>query len=222
MAMKLRHWVVLLVAPALGCGARTGLDARSLETADAGALDAADAGATDAGALDAAASLDGLRWELPCTKAVADPTVCETLPSVSTSATMGGVPGTTYEVSLRFRGVVEISLYDGGAADGYWQIGGAPPAGSTINVYALVVSSPPATYYVNQGVSHRLTVGIDYTETIAITAGATVTLLADSRDAFELRNLDSSGNPIVVPDIPPAPDAFDGQFVQMDVVSVKP
>ncbi len=215
----MRCLLFVLVVPA--CGARTGLDVVTSGAADAS--DAGDGGGVSDGApVDAsvAATLNGLRWELPCTKAVADPTVCETLPSVTTSATMGGTPGTTYEVTLRFRGVVEISLYDGGTANGYWQIGGAPPVGSTINVYALDVSALPQTYYVNQGVSNRVVVALDYTETIPIEAGATVTLRADSRDSFELRNLGSDGQPIVVPGIAPAPKPFDGQFMQMDVVSV--
>jgi len=211
-------WLLLL--PALGCGARTGLATGDGASSRDGGVPEVDLDAASTVDASVAATLDGLRWELPCTKSVADPTVCETLPSVSTSATMGGVPGTTYQVTLRFRGVVEISRYDGGAADGYWQVGGAPPAGSTINVYGLVVSSPPQTYYVNQGISNRVAVPLDYTETIPIDAGATVTLLAESIDSFELRNLDASGQPIVIPGVAPAPLPFDGQFVQMDVVSV--
>ena len=84
----------------------------------------------------------------------------------------------------------------------------------------LDVSSPGQTYFVNQGISHRVVVALDYTETVPIASGATVTLHADSRDSYELRNVDSSGQPIVVPGVAPAPGAFDGQFVQMDVVSV--
>ncbi len=221
---------LVLLLPALGCGARTGLlvgDTRDASGGDAAPGDAGtlvDAGNVSdaAGPVDAnvAASLDGLRWELPCTQGTSDPTVCETLPLVSTSATMGGAPGALYDVTLRFRGVVEVSTYVGGSASGSWQIGGSPPAGSTINVYGLDVSSPGQTYFVNQGVSHRVVVAIDYTETVPIAAGATVTLHADSRDAYELRNVDASGQPIVVAGVPPAPGAFDGQFVQMDVVSV--
>ncbi len=212
----IRRVIILAASLSIACGARTGLDTNAVVANDSGAADAMDED-VDASV---AASLDGLRWELPCTKSVADPTVCETLGTVSTSATMGGVPGTTYTVALRFRGVVEITLYEGGFANGYWQVGGVPIAGSTINVYALVVSAPAQTYYVNQGISNRVAVGIDYTETIPIEAGATVTLLADSRDAFQLRNLDATSQPIVIPGVPPAPKPFDGQFVQMDVVSV--
>lgn len=223
--------LVLLLLP-VGCGARTGLLAGDPgDGADASGGDAAadvretgDAGDLpgDGSTIDAnvAASLNGLRWELPCTQSTGDPTVCQTLPLVSTSATMGGVPGSLYDVTLRLRGVVEISAYVGGTSSGYWQIGGAPPAGSTINVYGLDVSSPGSTYYVNQGISHRVVVAIDYLETVALAAQATVTLRADSRDSLELRNLGASGQPVVVAGVAPAPRAFDGQFVQMDVVSV--
>jgi hypothetical protein len=217
--------VSILLFAALGCGARTGLGANGAGTDGGEAGDAADAATADAddgGEVDAdvAATLDGLRWELPCIKDTNDPTVCETIPSTSPSATMGGTPGTIYDVTLRFRGVVEISKYDGGSASGYWQIGGTPLAGSTINVYGLAVSAPAQSYYVNQGISYRVVVALDYTETVPIAAGATVTLNADSRDSFQLRNLDASGQPIVVPGVRPAPEPFDGQFVQMDVMAV--
>ena len=39
-------------------------------------------------------------------------------------------------------------------------------------------------------------------------------------DGHEIENLDPAGMPIVIPDIAPAPAAYAGQFVQMDVVSV--
>jgi len=227
---RLEHaCIALLLLSPLSCGARTGLfegDGGSAPSGDAAPPDAPETldagGPTDADTTDAnvAASLNGLRWELPCTQSTGDPTVCVTIPSVSTSATMGGVSGAVYGVTLRFRGIVEISTYVGGSSSGYWQIGGSPPAGSTINVYGLDVSSPGQTYFVNQGISHRVVVALDYTETVPIAAGATVTLNADSRDSLELRNLDASGQPIVVPGVAPAPMAFDGQFVQMDVVSV--
>jgi hypothetical protein len=38
---------------------------------------------------------------------------------------------------------------------------------------------------------------------------------------MEIKNLDAQGTPAVVPGVPPAPAAFDGQFIQMDVVSVE-
>jgi hypothetical protein len=41
-------------------------------------------------------------------------------------------------------------------------------------------------------------------------------------DGFQLANRDAAGNPIVIAGVPPAPTAFDGQFIQMEVLSVTP
>jgi hypothetical protein len=83
------------------------------------------------------------------------------------------------------------------------------------------ISNPPQQYFLNAGASGTLyCFGVDYTETVQIAAGATVTLTADPVDAVSAFNQDANGSPIVVPGIPPAPDAYDGQFLQMDVVSV--
>ena len=220
--------LVLMASALLACGARTGLDANDRDTVE-GDTDAGegsfshDAGAdVRAQADDAAiaASLEGLRWELPCTGRVPDPNVCATPPQRTVTAVMGGEPGAVYSVTLRFRGVVELDRYVGGTGDDFWHVGGTPPSASTINVYALEVSSPPQTFYLNEGISHGLAVGLDLTETIPIAAGATVTLSADSRDGYELANLGDGGAPVVVQAVPPAPAPFDGQFIQMDVVSV--
>jgi hypothetical protein len=53
-------------------------------------------------------------------------------------------------------------------------------------------------------------------------SSASVSLSADTVDGIEITNLDANGNPIVVPGIPPAPAAYDGQFIQMDVINVVP
>jgi hypothetical protein len=222
----MRVGLAILALVTIGCGDRTGLLVD--DQAAAPPSSTAPTVATAPAAPDAAprpvdprvaASLDGLRWELPCTS-VRDSSVCATVSTRSASAVMGGDPGVTYAVALRFRGVVELSEYSPPSGDGYWQVGGAPPSGSVVNVYALAISSPPQTYYLNHGVSQRLVVCIDYDETVPIAAGATVTLLADSRDALELRNVDAHGQPIIALGVPPAPSPFDGQFIQMDVLGV--
>jgi hypothetical protein len=46
-------------------------------------------------------------------------------------------------------------------------------------------------------------------------------LSVDPVDALEAPNVDQQNKPIVIPVIPPAPIAFDGQFLQLDVESVK-
>jgi len=169
-----------------------------------------------------AGTLDGLRWEMPCTgDAPGDPVhVCQTVKPADQTATLGGSPSVTYEVTLRFRGVVEEKGYFGGTKEEHWQIGGAP-GGDLFNVYELNVSQPAQSYYVNSGVSGVLhSYPLDYQKVIDVTGDATVTLSADPIDTAEIKNIDEAGAPIVVPHVSPAPKPFDGQFVQMDVISV--
>ena len=213
--MRLKSlWVVGVLA---ACGGGSG---GSDPTADApGSLDGT-GGAADADPI--AGALDGLRWDLPCL-ADTTPELCTTSPTVSSSATLAGDAATTYDVTLRFRGVVEPKTYTGGTRDEWFQTGGTP-AGDTANIYRLVVSAPEATYYVNAGTTRASTdlfcATFDYEATIPIAGGATVTLEAESLDDLQIQNRDEAGAPYVIADVPPAPAPFDGQFVQMDVVSV--
>jgi hypothetical protein len=134
---------------------------------------------------------------------------------------LGGAAGRTYDITLRFRGVVEEKTYNNGCFTGRYSSGGVPGA-DAYNVYRLSVSSPPQTYYLNAGTSFvTRTWAIDLTQTIQMDAGATVTLFADAIDATEIRNRDDSGAPISIPDVLPA-QPYDGQFIQMDVLSVTP
>ncbi len=249
--LALAAMVALAATFVAGCGARTGLllprvaetqaDAgRSADaTADAtdGPLDGTDArsredvvdasdvpliaDAVDDAALAAVASLAGLRWELPC-ESVVNASVCTTPMERVVSARLAGVPGALYAATLRFRGVVETRPYDGGSNDGrHWQIGGTP-RNDTINVYGLTVSSPPQQFFLNRVVADAFACfAIDYEETVTLAAGSAVTLTARSMDGREVRNVDVAGNPIVVPGVAPAPRPFDGQFIQLDVVSVQ-
>ena len=63
---------------------------------------------------------------------------------------------------------------------------------------------------------------IDYQETVRASGGATFTLSAQSIDDGQIKNRDDSSTPIPVPGVPPFPATYDGQFIQMDVVSVTP
>lgn len=171
--------------------------------------------------VDVAGALAGLRWELPCTSGDLGNHVCNTIAPTTTSTTLAGASSELYDVVLRFRGVVEQKTYVGGMNDGaYFQIGGADDGGG-FNVYRLSISDPAENYFLNRGASNIYNCfAIDYTATIRVRGGATVTLAADSFDGREIQNVDVNGVPIVVPDVPPAPAAIDGQFVQMDVLSV--
>lgn len=166
-----------------------------------------------------AGDLAKLRWEIPCGGDLSA-TVCSSQNFFSDSAKFLGTPGTTYDVTLRFRGVVEQKTYVGGTQDGLFYTGGAPDGGP-YNIYRLTVSNPSSVYYLNAGTSGIERVWLlDVTKTIPIAADATVVLDAEAIDNAEISNQDGSGQPIIPAGVPPAPDAFDGQFIQMDVVSV--
>lgn len=166
-----------------------------------------------------AAELNGLRWEIPC-GAHTTPTGCVAGSTQVKTATLAGDTSQTYQVTLRFRGVAELKTYTGGTVDNYW-VTGATENNSGYNVYKLGISSPSATFFLNGGPEEQRSVLIDYQRTIPMTGGSTVTLTADAQDGGEVQNVDENGIPIVVPDIAPAPAAYDGQFIQMDVVSIE-
>jgi len=169
----------------------------------------------------AGGQLDSLRWELPCT--LPKFPLCPVAENVdSDSTTMLGEPGVTYDVELRFRGVIEQKNYDGGVQDGYFVVGGEPDF-TGYNVNRLEISDPPSTYYLNGGISGiQRCWELDITRTIPIRAGATVTLTGDATDKKQVGNTDGTlpPHPIIPPDVPPAPESFSGQFIQMDVISV--
>ena len=58
---------------------------------------------------------------------------------------------------------------------------------------------------------------IDYTQSVVVHAGDDVLFEVTSTDGAIIKNRDAQGQPIVVPAVPPAPDSFNGQFVQIDV-----
>jgi hypothetical protein len=164
-------------------------------------------------------SLNGLRWELPCSNNFNG--YCDTPEPQAKETHLSGPSGAQYDVTLRFRGVVEEKSYADGVADGHWLVGGAP-ASDLYNVYQLTITNPPQVYFLNNGESNRgYCVPIDVTKTLRLAAGATVTLTADPIDTAQVENGGDNGMPVVVPGVPPAPAHYDGQFIQMDVVMVK-
>jgi hypothetical protein len=162
----------------------------------------------------AAASLAGLTWRIPATGIFAAETwTCiDPQPEV---AIMGGAPGESFDVDLRFVGVVEQKSYTGGSNDSlYWQVGGSPVADS-YNVYALTISSPPQTFYINRGTSGLLVCfAIDYTQTVTINAGATVTLSCTTMDNREVRHT------ISVSGVSDPTQPYVGQWVRMTPTKV--
>jgi regulation of enolase protein 1 (concanavalin A-like superfamily) len=177
-----------------------------------------------------AAALDGYRFEFPVVGEMpenpkegadgdsalvkGDPMTTDNFKAVKT---FGGETGKRYQVTLRFRGVVEPMMYKDGTKDGdYFYIGGEPDNG-TYNIYKIGISSPESHYFLNRQdkVGHQIFT-IDYTKTIEIDGGATVTLSGDGQNGRLITNFKK----LVVPDVAPAPKPFHGQFVQIDVVDV--
>lgn len=173
-----------------------------------------------------AAALDKLRYELPC--GIAAGAFCSSSPPAAKVVTLTGTASASYALTLRMRGVVEQKSYAvavAGAASGTnaaFFITAGTPALDLWNTYLLKFSSPVALVYLNSGSSlHSYADAIDYTTTMQAAAGATVTLDSESPDSSIVRNRDqASGAAIVIAGVSPAPQPFDGQFVQVDVVSV--
>ncbi|WP_437681393.1 hypothetical protein [Sorangium sp. So ce131] len=208
-----------------GGGAATGASTSASSSASSGGAGSGGAGGAggaggSGGGEDpraAAASIDGFRWELPCDQDPGDRDECSTSAEVDETRTFGGSPDTTYQVTVRLRGVVEPMTYQGGTSDGmHFRVGGSP-TNSTYNIYSVAVSDPPEVYYLNDNpnVGHDTFI-IDHTKTIPIRGGATVTFVGDGQNGVEIANYKH----LVVDGIPPAPEPFIGQFIQLDVLSV--
>jgi hypothetical protein len=190
------------------------------------------AGAPTATGDSAAASLAGLRLEAPCKgDKFGGNTECHWDPALKVDdpkwklkkeivRAFGGTPGVVYDVTLRVLGVVEPKNFTGGTVEHeHFQAGGTPDV-DHYNFYSLKVSDPAQDYTVNrhqQKVGHFL-FAIDYTVTIPIRGGATVTMGEYDDNDVSIANHQN----IVVPEIPPAPAPFDGQFFQIDVVAATP
>jgi len=174
--------------------------------------------------------LTGLRLEVPCADHFNHDTECHWDRSLLQSQdpawklkreivrTFAGRPGTLYSVTLHVRGVVEPKNFTGGTVQlDHFQTGG-DAVKNDYNFYRLSVSAPNAVYTFNRNeekVGHY-TFPIDYTVTIPIRGGATVTMGAYDSNDVAIANHQRN----VVPGVPPFPAAFDGQFFDIEVVKV--
>jgi len=143
--------------------------------------------------------------------------------------TIGGDATRVYEVDLRIRGVIEPRDYPVACTrlpqdpantigiaeqcDGF-----ANQSQVTFNIYEFKVADPPHVYYLNSVAVHppHRVDPIDMQWTIQVRGRSTITFTMDDLNGGEIRNCS-----IVVPGIPPAPNRFDGNFFQLNVVSAK-
>src|SRR4029453_15466387 len=160
------------------------------------------------------AAINGFRFEFPCKDAMpenpkegadgpsglvtGDPLTTD---NFTVQKAFGGEKGKRYQVTLRFRGVVEPMMYEGGKQVGdYFYIGGEKKNGPQ-KFYENKVSSPESHFFLNRQdkVGHQIFT-IDYTQTIEIDGGATITFHGDGKNGGLITNFKK----LVVPEIPPA------------------
>ena len=180
---------------------------------------------------DPAASLAGLRLEVPCSDHFNNGTECHWDRGLLQGEdarwklkreivrTFGGMPGLMYQLTLHVRGVVEPKNFTGGEVQfEHFQIGGEPVK-NDYNFYSLVVSDPAATYTVNRSAEKvgHYTFAIDYRVTIPIRGGATFTMGAYDSNDVAIANHERH----VVMGVPPAPQTFDGQFFDVQVEKIE-
>lgn len=179
---------------------------------------------------DPGAALNGQRWDTPHQPMQAPGK--EYCVYKDMDVQFGGTPGTLYNVTLRFRGVLEGKEYLGGTAQGQglqFYTGGMP--GTTdpwanYNTVGFTVSAPMQTYYLNNAelnvIGDDMVFAMDYTVTIQIAGGATLHLFSQDSNCTAVPNAAGSVSPgvtapIMIPNV--ASNGMD-QFAQMDVVSV--
>jgi hypothetical protein len=176
------------------------------------------------------------RIELPCLADGPSAELCKSVAStmacpeggkiVMRTLTMAGDADVIYDVTVRIRGVFEPKIYEGGADRGdHFYEGGAPKA-SNFNAFEISVSAPEQHYFLNAADATGeayLVFTLDHTKVIPVRGGASVTLAVVDRDCAMVKNCQLFGAacaPYVIDDISPAPEGYNGQFAQLDVVKV--
>ncbi len=210
------------------CGGKCVNTARNHDNCGGCGLACPSSSACDGACVVVAKALEGMRYEIPCMDSPAG-AFCNggSPPPAAKSVVLTGTTGKSYVIGIRVRGVVEQNSYSGTTAGGaqgtnaaFFVVDGTVTNGNW-NTYSLAVSSPPKNAFLNSGATgHSYVDGLDYTARLAANAGATITLSSASIDNLIAKNLAQAGTPIVIPGIVPAPAAFNGQFVQLDVETV--
>ena len=157
---------------------------------------------------------------------VAQPDTCLHARRHQTSFVFGGKAGTSYDVTLRVRGLFEPTRMEGGSAPDpahpYLYIGGQTGT-PDYSQWRIHVSSPEQTYTLNNypSVSHTI-YKEDFEAAVVVAAGATVTIEAIDGNDRQIDNGDKvhPDRQQVIEGVVDTPLA--GQMLRLDVVGVKP
>lgn len=210
-------------------GGAGGASGASGSAGTSGSGGASGAGGGD-GLLAVAADFATFRLECPCIDADhfgADKTDnCDSSPAVDRQTHMkmvAGDPSVVYDVKLHVRGNTEPNTYVKGKLDpnNRFYVGGETSTPG-YTAYMLTVSDPQQVYFFNYNPStshiHFL---IDYEVTIPMRGGTSIKFEVNGGKSVPDGHGVSNREELVVPGVPPAPDPFNGQFVQFDVVSIQ-
>jgi hypothetical protein len=218
---------------------------------DAGMFDAGrlDAGTLDANALDSGpprgdageirdasvggdggpgSALHGFLYDLPCMSTpsngdcqVATPTLTKTV-----MLPFGGDPNVTYNVRLHFCGPVEGRPFTGCSSmqATYFCVDGTAGTAqfdTTYPIYEMRVSAPAHSYFLNNRNLKDDLFMIDYSATLQIQGGSTITFTTMSTGTAWYTAA-KNGHNFVCPSVPGISQPYAGQFIYVTVESVAP
>jgi len=211
-------------------GTRVEADADRPVTDDGAASDGPSGDAPGEGGLLAiAALLDKFRFECPCIDAdhfgLDKQDNCDMTPAVDRQTytkKLAGDPNVVYDVTLHVRGNTEPNTYVNGTLEQNRFYTGGETSTPGYTSYMLSVTLPNQVYFFNYNpTTSHIHFLIDYQVTIPMKGGTTVILDVNGGKSVPDGHGVSNRESLVVPGIPPAPNPFNGQLVQLDVVSVR-
>jgi hypothetical protein len=189
------------------------------------------AGADGAGADAAspAAALNGFLFSVACptTTTGGSCSIPDAMRAKMTTLTFGGDPNVTYKVTLHFCGPIEMRPYMGCSSmqatylcvDGTALTSGFNP---TYPKYEIRVANPAHSYFLNNRDLKDDLMKIDYSATIDVKGGSTVTYVTDGGTNLEVFTAKIMNHNYTCPDAPGLTQPFAGQFIYTTVVSVNP
>jgi hypothetical protein len=183
------------------------------------------AGGTAGSVAEIAAGLDELFVHDACTGPYApQPDTCLHALKVEKEITLGGEAATTYEVTLRVRGIFEPTTINGGTAplpdDRYFKVGGTVAA-ADYSAWHIKVSKPAQTYWLNHYPSTSHTIFLeDFEATITVSGGAQIVVGATDGNDREIDNAEEglADRRKLIEGV--TDEVMDGQMLRLDVISV--
>lgn len=183
-----------------------------------------------AGTAGIADSIHEFRLESPCIDAdhfgANQPDNCDVEASVDRQTyqlTIGGDSAVIYDVKLRVRGLAEPNTYQGGTLEPAFFYVGGQTTQPGYTAYSLTVVDPAEVYFFNyNGSVGHFVMELDYEAVIPMRGETRVTFDVNGQTSAPDGHGVSNRDRVVIEGVPPAPEPFNGQFIQFDVLEVTP